>query len=93
MASGSTQPNASPTVAGKVEIATTAQSIAGTDTGETGATLSVIPSDIAKNTQSSTFLYGVDAGGDDTYVFALTPTLSSYTTGQLLRGKVATANT
>lgn len=52
-----TTPNASATVAGKVEIATSAQTIAGTDTGETGALLSALPSDIAKNAQSGTFVY------------------------------------
>lgn len=90
---GTTTPNASATVAGKLEVATTAQSIAGTDTGDTGALLSVLPGDIAKNTQSATFVYGTDAGGDDTYVVALTPTLASYTTGQRLQFKVTTANT
>lgn len=93
IASGSTQPNASATVAGKVEIATTAQSVAGTDTGETGALLSALPSDIAKNTQSGTFVYGADAGGDDTYVVSLTPALTAYTTGQRLSFKATTANT
>lgn len=93
VASGSTQPNASATVAGKVEIATTAESIAGTDTGGTGALLSVLPSDIAKNTQSSIFVGGADAGGDDTYVVALTPTLTAYTTRQRLRATLTTANT
>lgn len=88
-----TNPNASAAVAGKVEIATTAQSIAGTDTGETGALLSVLPSDIAKNVQSGTFVYGADAGGDDTYVVALTPVLGAYTTGQRLSFKATTANT
>lgn len=44
MGSGSTQPNASPTVAGKVEIGTQTEVDAGTDTGGTGAILSVIPS-------------------------------------------------
>ena len=85
--------NASDTVAGKVEIATSAESIAGTDTGGTGAFNSVLPSDIAKNIQSSTFVYWADAGWDDTYVVALTPTLSAYTTGQRLRFWVTTANT
>ena len=92
IAAGST-PNASTTVAGKVEIATSAESIAGTDTGGTGALLSVLPSDIAKNTQSSTFIYGADVWGDDTYVVALTPTLAAYTTGQILTFKATTANT
>lgn len=40
VASGSTQPNASTTVAGKVEIATDAELAAGTNTGGTGAILS-----------------------------------------------------
>jgi len=62
ISAGSTQPNASTTVAGKVEIATTAESLAGTDTGGTGALLSVLPSDIAKNQQSGTFSFGADAG-------------------------------
>ena len=85
--------NASATVAGKVEIATTAESIAGTDTWWTGALLSVLPSNIAKNIQSSTFIYWADAGGDDAYVVALTPTLTAYTTGQILTMKVTTPNT
>lgn len=49
---GTVTPNASETVAGKVEIATSAESIAGTNTGGTGALLSVLPSDIAANSQS-----------------------------------------
>lgn len=90
---GATFVNASATAAGKVEIATTWESQAGTDTGWTGALLSVLPSDIAKNIQSSTFIYGADVWGDDTYVFALTPVLTTYTTWQSLYGKVTTANT
>lgn len=90
---GATFVNASTTVAGKVEIATTAESIAGTDVWGTGAFNSVLPSDIAKNTQSSTFIYGTDVGGDDTYVVALTPVLAAYTTGQTLQFKPTTANT
>lgn len=86
-------PNASDTVAGKVEIATLAQSKAWTDTGETGATLSVKPSDIAKNTQSNTFNYGTDAWWDDTYVVVLTPILTAYTAGQRLTFTPTTANT
>lgn len=93
MASGSVQPNASPTVAGKGEVSTTAQSISATDTGETGALMWVLPSDIAKNTQSGTFVYGTDTGGDDTYVVALTPVLAAYTAGQRLTFTPTTANT
>lgn len=54
--------DASTTVAGKVEIATSAETIAGTDTGGTGAQTVAHPSDIAKNTQSGTFVYGTDVG-------------------------------
>lgn len=93
VSAGSTQANASDTVAGKVEFNTTAQSIAATDTWETGAATVNHPSDIAKNTQSATFVYGADAGGDDTYVVALAPVLAAYTTGQRLTFKVTTANT
>lgn len=90
---GSATPNASTTVAGKVEIATTAESKAGTDTGGTGANLVVLPSDIAKNNQSSTFVYAADAGVSDTYVITLAPALTAYTTGQLIRFKPNTSNT
>lgn len=86
-------PNASTTVPGNVEIATSAESIAWTDVGWTGANVSVLPSDIAKNIQSWTFIYGADVWWDDTYVVALTPILAAYTTGQILSMKVTTANT
>lgn len=93
MASGSTQPNASTTVAGKKEDPTDAESIAGTDVGGTGATMSPTCSQVAKNIQSGTFIYGTDAWGDDTYVVALTPTLAAYTAGQTLFFKPSTTNT
>jgi len=86
--------NASTTAAGRVEIATSAESIAGaSDTGGTGAYIMVANTDIAKNTQSNIFKYSADAGGDDTYVVALTPVLATYTTGQVLQFKPTTANT
>lgn len=85
--------NSSATVRWVVEIATTAESKAATDTGATGATLSVLPSDIAKNIQSGSFVYWADVGWDDTYVVALIPVLAAYTTGQTLTMKVTTANT
>lgn len=47
-ASGGTFPNASETVAGKVEIATEAERINGTDTGGTGAFNTVRPSQISQ---------------------------------------------
>lgn len=43
--------------------------------------------------QAGAELYGTDAGGDDTYVVTLSPVLSAYTTGMVLRAKMTTANT
>lgn len=86
-------PDANITVKWILEIATTAESKSATDTGWTGASLSVLPSDIAKNIQSWSFVYWTDVGWDDTYVVALTPILTAYTTGQTLTMKVSTANT
>lgn len=92
-ASGTTA-NASTTVAGKVEIATTTQSKAATDTWETGASLSVLPSDIAKNIQSGTFLYcGASSAWTDTYVVAATPSITEYTTGMKISFLADVANT
>lgn len=93
MASGSTQPNASTTVAGKKEDPTDAESIAGTDVGGTGATMSPTCSQVAKNTQSGTFVYGTDVGGDDTYVVALTPAMTTYTNGSRPEFTPSTTNT
>ena len=67
--------------------------MAGTDTGGSGALLSVLPSDIAKNDQSDAFIYAADAQATDTYVIALTPALTAYTTGQKIRFKANTINT
>lgn len=91
--SGTATPNASATVAGKVEIATTAQSQAGTDTGETGALLSALPSDIAANEQSGRFTYATDASANDTYLILPTPALTAYRQGMTFRFKTITANT
>lgn len=43
--------------------------------------------------QAGSETYGADAGGDDTYVVALSPVLTAYTTGQELKFKPTTANT
>lgn len=91
--SGGATPNASTTVAGKVEQATPAQVVAGNATGETGAPLFATPEDLSAQIQSWSYLYWVDAWGDDAYVVALTPVLASYTAGQLLWFKVTTTNT
>ncbi len=88
-----TTPNSSTTVSGSVETWTSAESIAATDVWWTGANNIVLPSDIAKNTQSGTFEYAVDAGASDTYVISLTPTLTAYTTGQTISFQPNTTNT
>jgi len=86
-------PNASATVAWKVEVATTAESIAWDDTWTTGAKTIVAPSDIAANEQSSTFKYAEDAEATDTYVIAMTPSLTAYTKWQWIRFEAKTVNT
>ena len=89
VSSWSTQPDASTTV----EKATDAQIAAWTATGETGAPLFATPDDLAQQIQSWSYIYGVDAWGDDAYVIALTPVLAAYTVWQLLWFKVTTTNT
>jgi hypothetical protein len=86
-------PNASTTVKGIVEIATEAQSLAGTDTGETTAPLSVLPSQIAKNIQNTVYNYAADAGANDTYAITIAPAISAYATGQIFTFKANTVNT
>ena len=93
LAVGYTPQNATDTVKGVVEIATTAESKAGTNTGGTGASVSVLPSDIAANTQSGTFIYTSSSDVSDTYTCNLTPALTAYTTGMKVRVKFTTANT
>lgn len=90
---GTVTPNASATVAGKVEIATSAQSIAGTDTGETGALVSVLPSDIAKNTQNQAHTYATDTGAADAYAIAPAVAPAAYAAGQRFAFKAANTNT
>lgn len=93
VASGSTQANASTTVAGKVELATEAEWIAGTATWGTGASLDLTPDLIAKITQSASRVYCASTTGSDTYLASLTPALTAYTTGMLLPCKFTTTNT
>lgn len=84
--------NATTTSAGKVELATSAESVAGTDNGSVGP-LSVQPSLIAANVQSGTFVYAASTDVSDTYTVSLTPALTAYTTGMKVRVKFTTANT
>lgn len=69
VSAGSTQPNASTTVAGKVEIATQAEVNAGTDAGGTGAIVTVIPSTFQAGVTAriSTQLQA-ETGTDDTTI-------------------------
>ena len=88
-----TTANASATVAGKVEIATSAESIAGTDTGATGALLSVLPSDLAINIQNQKHVYAADSVGTDAYAITIAPATAAYAAGQRFTFKAGTANT
>jgi hypothetical protein len=90
---GVATPNASTTVSGKGEVATSAESKAGTDTGGTGAKLWVLPSDIAKNIQDAVYSYAADAEASDTYAITLTPAVATYAEGQVFFFKANTANT
>jgi len=91
--SGGTFANASTTVAGKVEQATSAESKAGTDTGGTGAKTFVSPSDIAANVQNASYSFAADAEASDTYAITLAPAISAYATGQVFYFTANTANT
>jgi hypothetical protein len=90
-ANGAT-PNASTSVAGKVEIATSAEAIAGTDTGGTGAGLVASPSAIRNNTINQAHTYAADTGAANAYVMAMAG-LGSYAIGQRFAFKAANSNT
>lgn len=90
---GST-PNASETVAGKVEIATTAEFTAGSGTWGTGAQLVSPPNIIQASIQSGEALYaGASAVGTDSYAVSLTPAITTYTTGMRISFKADVSNT
>lgn len=88
-------PDASTTVKGIVEQATTAEITAGSSTGGTGAKLFSTPADMAAQIQAGSWLYFVEdgSGSDDTYTANLTPALTAYTAGQRFIGKFTVANT
>jgi hypothetical protein len=85
--------NATTAAAGIVQVATHAKAVAGDDTGSTGATNSVPPSELAATQQSGTFIYAGASDVSDTYTANLTPAITAYTTGMLVRIKFTTANT
>lgn len=93
MGAAASTPNASTTVAGKVEVATAAQVTAGTLTGETGALLAPTPDVLAAQVQGGSRVYCASTTGSDTYLASLTPALTAYTTGMLLPCKFTTTNT
>lgn len=82
-------PNATSTVAGKVELATDAEVTSGATTGGTGASLVGTPSQLAKSKQKDEHNYALDTGIVNAAVVALTPTLTAYTTGMRFSMKLA----
>jgi len=85
--------NASSTVAGKVEMATTAELLAGSDTGGTGAQAVAGAPELADALQLGTITYAADAEASDTYVVTMVPAITAYATGQVLTVKFNTVNT
>ena len=85
--------DASTTVKGIVELATSAESQAGTDSGSTTASLVALPSDIAANVQNASHVFAADAEASDTYAITLSPAPSAYATGQLFCFTANTVNT
>jgi len=92
VASGSTQPNASETVAGKVELATQSEANAGTVTGGTGASLVVTPDKLAVINQNQTQTSAITTGSGGVYVATLTPAPTSLVAGFTIRIKANHAN-
>lgn len=93
VASGSTQPDASTTVAGKVEIATQSELNNGTATGGTGASLVATPDTMAVTSQNNTQKYNTSTGSSNAYVLTLTPAPTAYVAGQGFTFKANFANT
>ena len=75
-------PDSSATTKGLNEMATSAESQAGTDTGSTTGPLVVAPSDIAANVQNQSHVYLADSGAADAYVITLVPAVTAYAAGQ-----------
>jgi len=79
---------ATATQEGHVELATTAETTAGTDTSRV-IPVSALPSQI----QDSKYTYAVDAVGTGAYAITLTPAPAAYAAGQVFHFKAGTANT
>jgi len=91
--SGGTFPNATTSVAGKLEIATQAELNAGTDTGGTGASIVGVPSNLAVASQDNKWIYFASSAGSDTYAITATPAVTAYAAGQEFIVNPDTANT
>ena len=88
-------PDASETVKGLVEAATSAETAAGDDSGSTTAPTVVRPSKLAEVIQSGSYLYAVEdgTGSDDTYTWTTTPVTTTNPAGTLRLVKFTVANT
>ena len=80
-------------VKGIYELATSAETQSGSDSGSTTATLVAKPSDIAANTQNQQHVYAADTGAADAYAMALTPAVTAYAAGQRFTFLATNANT
>jgi hypothetical protein len=83
-------PNATTGVKGIVQLATQAQTDAGTATGSTGAAIVATPAVTRSRLLSD---YVADTGAADAYAIAPSPVISAYTTGQIFTFKAANTNT
>lgn len=83
-------PDASDTTKGIIEMATQAETDAGTQSGGTGARLVVDPSRVRAKAYHD---YAADAGGTDAYAITITPAITAYAAGQIFTFKANTANT
>lgn len=85
--SGSTTPNASQTVAGKVEIATTAEAKAGTTAGGTGADLAIRPDVLREKLRANRTVTGTDSivqGDSEGLIYFNSASAFNFTIDQLV---------
>lgn len=90
---GTPTANATDTVAGKVEISTDAESVAGTTLGGSGASLSSTPDQIAERIQNQEHTYVQSTGAANVQSITLVPAVTSLTTGLEVCYKANNANT
>ena len=76
------------TVTGKVTLATSAETIAGTDAAKV-----VTPDGLAYTVQRGTMTYAADNEASDTYVITMVPAIDGYVTGMKISFYAKTANT